>query len=141
MNEHGMHHEWPRMSPIGRWLRIVGLAALGVIGAAVFALAFGWLVMILWNWLMPAVFGLGLITYWQAFGITILARLVFGRIGGPHHVGPRNNPWRKVAWDGPHGRRREDWRHYREFWETEGRDAFERFVQKKNEPPSAEKGE
>jgi hypothetical protein len=140
MSGHGMHDRWPDVSPVRKGLRVAGLAVLGVIGAALFALAFGWLVMILWNWLMPAIFSLGVITYWQAFGIVILAKLILGGMGGPRHGGHRRNPWKGNPWEGPHGRRREDWRHYREFWETEGHDAFERFVQKKNGEPGAEQG-
>jgi len=45
--------------------------------------AFAAATMLLWNWLMPAIFGLPLLTYWQAAGILVLARLLFGGIG--HH--------------------------------------------------------
>ncbi|CAN5363925.1 hypothetical protein BH09BAC5_BH09BAC5_21670 [soil metagenome] len=45
---------------------------------AVAALGFGYITMYLWNWLMPAVFGLKAITYWQAFGMLILAKILFG---------------------------------------------------------------
>lgn len=31
----------------------------------------------LWNWLMPAIFGLQNITFWQALGLNILAWLLF----------------------------------------------------------------
>jgi len=55
--------------PVGRGrrsalhgMRIAGFVILGVVGAAVFALAFGYFVMLLWNWLMPSIFGLGQIT-------------------------------------------------------------------------------
>jgi hypothetical protein len=144
MNGYGMREKWQGMSPVARGLRIAGLAVMGVIGAALFALVFGWLVMILWNWLMPVVFGLGAITYWQAFGMVILAKLIFGGMGGRHgghRYNPwKGNPWRGGAWNGPHGRRSDDWRHYREFWETEGRESFERFVQKKNGEPGSEQG-
>ncbi len=34
-------------------------------------------VMWLWNWLMPDLFGLSTITFWQAFGLSILARILF----------------------------------------------------------------
>ena len=48
--------------------------------------AFGWLfgeiVMHLWNWLMPAIFGLKMITFWQAIGLLILARILVGAVGG-----------------------------------------------------------
>ena len=36
--------------------------------------------MYLWNWLMPKIFGLCKIGYWQAFGLSLLAGLIFGKI-------------------------------------------------------------
>lgn len=50
-------------------------------GAAMFAL-FGLVVMKLWNWLMPAIFGLTAITFWQAIGLFVLARLLFSGFNG-----------------------------------------------------------
>ncbi len=132
---HGMREGWHDLNPAQRGLRIAGMVVLGVIGAALFALVFGWLVMILWNWIMPAVFGLGVIGYWQAFGIVILAKLIFGGIGGPRgHRG--GNPFGGRP-PGPRGR--DDWRLYREFWEQEGRKRFEEFAERKRagEAPSS----
>jgi hypothetical protein len=40
-------------------------------------------VMSLWNWLMPAIFGTRVITFWQALGLLVLCRILFGRIGRP----------------------------------------------------------
>ena len=37
-------------------------------------------VMWLWNWLMPAIFGLKTLTFWQAFGLTMLANMIFGKV-------------------------------------------------------------
>ena len=58
---------------------------------------FGWLfgeiVMHLWNWLMPALFGLKMITFWQAIGLLILARIRVGGLGG----GSSNNRQRRRA--------------------------------------------
>ncbi len=124
-----MRDMWPDVHPAVKGLRIAGMVVLGIVGAGVFALVFGWLVMILWNWLMPAVFRLGEITYWQAFGLVILAKLIFGGFGKPHHGGPGRKPWRP----GPHGLDRgyDGWRLYREFWESEGKQAFEQFRQRK----------
>ena len=34
-------------------------------------------VMLLWNWLIPPIFGIGEITFWQASGLQILNRLLF----------------------------------------------------------------
>jgi hypothetical protein len=50
---------------------------------------FGFVLMSLWNWLGPSVFGLHAITYWQALGILVLSRILFGgfrgRPGGGGH--------------------------------------------------------
>lgn len=137
MSAHGMHGMWPGVHPAFRGLRIAGLVVLGVIGAALFALVFGWLVMLLWNWLMPAIFHLGVITYWQAFGIVVLGKLLFGGLGGGHHGGRGPRSWKGGG--GPHGpwKTRDEWRWYSEFWEQEGREAFERFTQKKNSEPES----
>lgn len=59
----------------------------GLLLGALFAFLFGFLVMWLWNWLMPEIFGLPVITYWQAWGLVILAHILF-KLGGfphPHH--------------------------------------------------------
>ncbi|MBN1696365.1 MAG: hypothetical protein JW881_02520 [Spirochaetales bacterium] len=47
---------------------------------------FGLLVMVLWNWLMPVIFGLPVITYWQAWGLVLLSHiLIKGGPGGHNH--------------------------------------------------------
>lgn len=38
-------------------------------------------VMLLWNWLMPSILGLVSINFWQAAGLFILARILFGGLG------------------------------------------------------------
>ena len=35
----------------------------------------------LWNWLLPSIFGLREITFWQALGILALCRILFGGFG------------------------------------------------------------
>ena len=35
--------------------------------------------MLLWNWLMPMIFGLPALTFWQAVGINFLASILFGK--------------------------------------------------------------
>lgn len=44
------------------------------------ALALGAPVMLLWNAVMPVVFGLTKITFWQAIGLNLLGSILFGRI-------------------------------------------------------------
>ena len=47
----------------------------------------GTVVWLLWNWLMPDIFGLKEITFWQALGLFVLSKLLlggFGRHKGAH---------------------------------------------------------
>jgi hypothetical protein len=118
--------------PLSRGARIAGMAVLGVAAAAVFALVFGILVMLLWNWLMPLIFGLREITYWQAFGLVILVKLIFGTIGKhsrrDNHFHER---WKRRDFENDDWEQQRDpekWRHWPDFWRDEGREAFERYV-------------
>jgi len=44
-----------------------------------FSLVSGLFVMLLWNWLMPIIFGLPIITYWQGWGISFLSGILLGK--------------------------------------------------------------
>jgi hypothetical protein len=66
-----------------RWKRGLKLLPFGV----VFIIAFGFLVMYLWNWLMPGLFGWKAIGFWQAWGLLILSRILVGGIRGGSHGG------------------------------------------------------
>lgn len=49
-------------------------------------------VMLLWNWLMPLIFGLATITYFEAIGLLILSKILFTGIGkrpSPYYSGRR----------------------------------------------------
>jgi hypothetical protein len=61
-----------------RTVRIVKLVLFGVAAVAVF----GVVVMSLWNWLAPAIFGLKTIGFWQAVGLVVLCRILFGGFRG-----------------------------------------------------------
>jgi len=65
-----------------RIARVLTLLPFGVVAV----LVFGFLIMSLWNWLMPALFGLKQIGFWQALGLFILSKILFGGFGGgaPH---------------------------------------------------------
>jgi hypothetical protein len=43
-----------------------------------------WVTMSLWNWLLPSIFvgAVTTITYWQAFGLLLLCKILFGNWGG-----------------------------------------------------------
>lgn len=50
----------------------------------------------LWNWLMPTLFKLPAVTFWQAVGLLSLSWLLFGGWRGFPGAGPRlRGPWRR----------------------------------------------
>jgi hypothetical protein len=54
------------------------LLVLGVIALIlIIALLLAFPVMWLWNWLMPVIFGLIKITFWQALGLNLLTGFLF----------------------------------------------------------------
>jgi hypothetical protein len=123
-----------------------GWIILGIIGFTALAFLFGAVAMWLWNWLMPAIFGLGVITYWQAVGLAVLGRLLFGGMhhGGPHSRGKHNfGPWKHRAYmkDGNnckdyfHGSK---WSYYDQYWKEEGEKAFNDYLNRKNANPVTE---
>lgn len=137
---------WRRGRCHGSFLKCVGFGLLGVVGFAAFTLLIGFVIMSLWNSLMPQLFHLGLITFWQAIGLAILARLLFG----VSHMGRRH--WGHRGWrhhgggcgcndhGHSHGEKRGDcgcnsdkWKYYDQYWEEEGEKSFEKFVKSKTD--------
>ena len=62
-----------------------------------FTWIFGEIVMHLWNWLAPALFGWHTIGFWQALGLLILCRILFGGWGG--HGADRRRARRAERWE------------------------------------------
>ncbi len=60
--------KWFKIIPVFWWIGIVAV--------------FGVVMMWLWNWLVPSIFGLTTIGYLQALGLLVLARILFGGFGG-----------------------------------------------------------
>jgi hypothetical protein len=90
MRNFGCGPRWLRNLPRGAAIgAIVGMVIAGLAIAVAFAFLFGWLVMLLWNWLMPAIFNLPHITYWQAWGLVLLSHILikggWGSSGGGKH--------------------------------------------------------
>ena len=85
---------------------------LKMLGALVFIPGFlflgTWVTWMLWNALMPAIFGLMTITFWQTMGLLVLAKILFGS-HGRRGFGPGGFPRR------PNFKDRDAWReHLRE---------------------------
>jgi hypothetical protein len=64
-----------------------GIAAVGIAG---------WVAMSLWNLLMPEIFGVHAIGFWQALGLLVLSRLFFG---GFHGRGGHRGRWMRRRWE------------------------------------------
>jgi hypothetical protein len=61
-----------------KWFFIAPLAMLGML---LFVALGGEIVRLLWNWLMPALFGLRTISFWEGLGLLVLCRILFGGHG------------------------------------------------------------
>lgn len=64
---------------------VIGIG-FGILGIG-FIFLFGLIVMLLWNWLMPDIFGLKRLTYWQAWGLLILCTILFKGFGSGNRSG------------------------------------------------------
>ncbi len=60
---------------------------------------FGLVVMGLWNWLMPALFGWNEIGFLQAVGLLILSKILFGGFRGPWGYGMQWRQRMKKRWE------------------------------------------
>ena len=60
-----------------KFLSSISALFLIVVGVA---LLIGGPLWLLWNWLMPTIFGLPYITFWQAVGLNILSAILLGKI-------------------------------------------------------------
>lgn len=79
---------------------------------AVIAVLLGVVVEHLWNWLMPGIFGLRRITYWEAVGLLVLSKLLLGGFHPRGRNGGRARWKRKMAarWAGMSTEEREAFR-------------------------------
>jgi hypothetical protein len=74
-----------------RAVRVLKIVAMVLVAITVMS----FVTMSLWNWLMPALFGLKMIGFWQALGLIVLGKILFGGFrGGP---GPRLHWRRRMA--------------------------------------------
>jgi hypothetical protein len=61
--------------------KLAVIAPLAILAMVLFVFIGGELVLHLWNWLLPPLFGFPEITFWQALGILLLCRILFGGFG------------------------------------------------------------
>jgi hypothetical protein len=66
---------------MNRKKRLVWIIPAAIVGITLFIFIGGQLVMHLWNWLLPTLFGWRQVTFWQAVGVLALCRILFGGFG------------------------------------------------------------
>ena len=90
-----------------KWIYWVAPPAL-----VIFIAICGEVVMHLWNWLLPMLFGVRQITFWQGLGLLVLSRILFGGLG--HHGSDGSHRrWRKgELWERVTPEEREKFREY-----------------------------
>lgn len=71
-------------------IMIIGHIIVGVFFVILFVSILGGLLMLLWNWLMPCIFSLPLINFWQACGLVVMSKILFAC--HPGHHGPKHPP-------------------------------------------------
>ena len=66
----------------------LGIAAMAMVGFVISGL---------WNALVPEIFGLHTISFWQALGLLVLSRILFGRFGGGGRGGHGRWNWKGMT--------------------------------------------
>jgi hypothetical protein len=145
MKEESMsNNEEKCMTPDGamKVLKIIGMVLLGIAALV----AFGFIIQLLWNWLMPRIFDLPVITYWEGLGILALSSILFGRLGGSSsddkkkekkHKTPIRDEIRREfekEFEKEYGKKAESENNaeyeqmYEKWWEAEGKNSFEKYT-------------
>lgn len=96
-HEHGRHKRWADRSTPAKILIIGAIVA----GVAAMAALVAVVTMLLWDALMPGIFKLPQIGFWQALGLVVLSHILFK---GGRGVRAARGPWK----------RRQVWNHLRE---------------------------
>jgi hypothetical protein len=135
-----------RWDDVPKWAKYTLYAVLGIAGAFLLGLLFGNLIMWLWNWMMPSLFGLRTIGFWEGLGLFLLAKILFGFGGSGSGSGEGDKKHHK------HGKRHrhcdedeksnwKDWEYYDDWWEADGKTAFHSYAERMKKEPEEKKAE
>lgn len=113
---------------LGRSEKYAFYALMAVAAVIVFGSLFGLLVQFLWNATLVELFGVAQISFWQAIGVLILAKLFFG-FGGSSSSSKKSRKSRKDKPRDADLLKEED---FRDYWEREGRAAYEAYKTDEN---------
>lgn len=102
---------------------------LGLLLSGLFGLGFGFFVMMLWNNLLPDIWGWKAITFWQGVGLVILTRLLFGS-HGYHKEKQQPSAGCRASFSPERvdGGTKNDDSYYEQWWEEEGEASLEDYT-------------
>ncbi|MFC5047451.1 hypothetical protein ACFSTE_07015 [Aquimarina hainanensis] len=121
-------HKFRKKSP----LEIAGIIIFGAIAITGLAILFGFVIMWLWNWLMPDIFGLTTLTFWQAVGLFILLKILLGGCGGGSSKSSSKDSDDLCKSDSKTDFSK--WKYYDQFWKEEGDEYYRQYVERKLQP-------
>ncbi|HKF58025.1 MAG TPA: hypothetical protein VKJ45_21385 [Blastocatellia bacterium] len=82
------------------WIeRAMRIAVKIIVFGTIAIVVFGFVVMSLWNWLMPALFRLPVISFWQALGLVILSKILFGGLHSHQNKGRHRGCRMRDRWE------------------------------------------
>lgn len=123
-------HKFRKKSPI----KIIGMIILGTIAIVGLAILFGFVLMWLWNWLMPDIFGVPPITYWQAVGLFILLKILLGGCGSSGGGKKKSSKHSNKTCKNEYRTDFSKWKHYDKFWKEEGDEHFKDYLRRQTDP-------
>lgn len=109
--------------------KIAAIVIFGALAIAGFAALFGFITMWLWNALIPQIFGLSVISYWQAVGLLILFKILFGGFG---NGGGKSGKKDKIRFERNKKNDGSKWALYDQFWKEEGDAAYQDYVRRQS---------
>ena len=78
-----------------KFFKVIKFIALAILFVAIM----GWVVMSLWNWLVPTLFHGPVINFWQTIGLFVLSKILFGGFHGKgRHRGWGGNSKMRERW-------------------------------------------
>ena len=96
-----------------------GKAVMILVFCTAFIMLFSFIVMSLWNGILPDVLGVKTITFWQALGILVLSKILFSGFGGFHHKKEQfRNRFRQKMLDKFEKMTPEEKQRFKEEWKT-----------------------
>lgn len=121
---------WETYHPAKKIVLVIGGIFLGA-GAA---FLIGFVIMLLWNELMPHLFEVPFITFWQALGLALLGRLLLGGFGGGNSKDNSSKRKGKQRISHCEDAYETDWEKYDKWWEKEGKKSYDEFDKEPIDP-------